>query len=68
MWWENLLWGMWNGISAWVVLIAHVVGQWPEFPVYDLGRSGNWYDLGFLLGCGSPLLGTLRGSGRRSGR
>ena len=22
MWWQDWLWGFWNGLSAWVVLIA----------------------------------------------
>ena len=22
MWWQDLLWGAWNGITAWVVLVA----------------------------------------------
>ena len=29
MWWNVLLWGIWNGLSAWIVLIAHVFG-WLE--------------------------------------
>jgi hypothetical protein len=66
MWWQDLLWGVWNGITAWVVLIAHVFGAWERFPVYDVERLGNWYDLGFLLGAGSPVLGTL--GGRRAAR
>lgn len=61
MWWQDLLWGVWNGITAWFVLIAHVFGAWERFPVYDVDRVGNWYDLGFLLGAGSPLLGMFRG-------
>lgn len=61
MWWQDLLWGAWNGITAWVVWVAHVFGAWERFPVYDVDRSGNWYDLGFLLGAGSPVLGVLRG-------
>ncbi len=61
MWWQDLLWGMWNGITAWFVLIAHVFGAWDRFAVYDVERSGNWYDLGFLLGAGSPFLGMLGG-------
>ncbi len=51
----------------WVVLIVHVFGGWEDYPFYNEARSGNWYDFGFLLGAGSPLLGALRGS-RRSGR
>ena len=57
MWWENGLWGFWNGLTAWAVLIVHAFGGWDRFPVYNLYRSGNWYDFGFLIGAGSPLLG-----------
>ena len=65
MWWQDLLFGFWNGLTAWVVLIAHVFGGWTQYPVYDLARDGNWYDAGFLLGAGSPLLGAA-GAGRRA--
>ena len=61
MWWQDALWGIWNGITAWVVLLAHVFDAWGRFPVYDVERSGNWYDFGFLLGAGSPVLGLLGG-------
>ena len=64
MWWHDLLWGLWNGITAWIVLIAHIFGAWEHYPFYDTNRSGNWYDLGFLLGAGSPLLGGLSGKTR----
>lgn len=57
MWFEQLLWGFWNGFTAWLVFIVHVFGGWQEFPVYDLLRSGNWYDLGFILGAGTPWFG-----------
>ena len=59
MWWKNLLWGIWNGTTAWIVLIAHVFGTWKHYPVYDTARAGNWYTFGFLIGAGSPLLGML---------
>ena len=61
----DILWGFWNGLTAWIVLIVHAFGGWSEFPLYDLARSGNWYDFGFLLGAGSPLLGTA-GAGARN--
>lgn len=64
MWWQDLLWGFWNGLTAWVVLIAHVFGAWERFPFYNMTKSGNWYDFGFLLGAGSPFLGA--GSGQAS--
>lgn len=63
MWWHDLLWGFWNGLTAWIVLIAHVFGAWEGQPFYDAARQGNWYDVGFLLGAGSPILGAF---GRRA--
>jgi hypothetical protein len=65
MWWQDFLWGFWNGLSAWVVLVAHVFDAWNRFPIYNFVRSGNWYDAGFLLGAGSPFLGAA-GGGRSS--
>lgn len=67
MWWQDLLWGFWNGLSAWVVLIAHVFGAWDRFPFYNGARSGNWYDVGFLIGAGSPLLGIF-GKGNQASK
>ena len=61
----RLLWGVWNGITGWLVLIGHIVGVWEGQPVYDGARTGNWYDFGFLVGAGSPFLGTLGGSSSR---
>jgi len=60
MWWEDLLWGLWNGVTAWFVLLFHVFGGLEDQPLYDSIRGGNWYDFGFLLGTGSPMLGFLR--------
>ncbi len=65
MWWQDALWGFWNGLSACIVLIAHVFGTWDRFPIYNGARSSNWYDLGFLIGAGSPFLGAV---GRKEGR
>ena len=61
MWWQDLLWGLWNGLSAWIVLIAHVFGALEQYPFFNTARNSNWYDFGFLVGAGSPLLGMLRG-------
>jgi hypothetical protein len=58
-WWQDLLLGFWNGLTAWIVLIVHAFGGWREYPFYDVANGGNWYDFGFLLGAGSPLLGAL---------
>jgi hypothetical protein len=62
MWWEDLLWGLWNGITAWIVLTVHIFGGWEGQNIFDSIRSenGNWYDFGFLVGTGSPFLGFFR--------
>lgn len=63
---EDVLWGFWNGLTAWVVLIVHVFGAWDRYPVYNEGRDGGWYQFGFLIGAGSPFLGAA--GGRRGKR
>ncbi|RXL88815.1 hypothetical protein EO238_31110, partial [Citrobacter sp. AAK_AS5] len=67
MWWQDLLWGLWNGYPG-IVLIAHLLGAWDGFSVYNVARSGNWYDLGCVLGAGSPLFGLFSPRRRRSRR
>jgi hypothetical protein len=47
------------------VLIVQVFGGWEDYQLYNVARSGNWYNLGFLLGAGSPFLGILGGRGRK---
>ena len=32
---ETFLWGVWNGISAWPLLILHVFAIWDKYPVLD---------------------------------
>lgn len=66
MWWHDLLWGFWNGATAWIVFVVHLFGGWADFPLYNIVRSGNWYDFGFLLGAGSPFLGALGSRERRA--
>lgn len=68
MWWQDLLWGVWNGCTAWIVLGAHILGFWDQFPLYHEARSGNWYDLGFLIGAGSLLSGRAGASAARKRR
>lgn len=60
MWWHDVLWGLFNGFTGWIVVIAHIFGFMEDQALYDPVRSGNWYDVGFLLGAGSPLLGFFR--------
>jgi len=64
MWWQDFLWGGWNGLTAWIVFLVHVFGGWEEFSIYNVARSGNWYDFGFLIGAGSPFLGIFSGRNR----
>jgi len=59
---EDFLWGVWNGLSAWPLLIVHIFDIWERYPVYNVGRDGGWYQFGFLLGAGSPFLGMAGGS------
>jgi hypothetical protein len=59
MWWMDVLWGSWHGLTAWIVFVAHLFGGLVNHPLYDAARSGNGYDFGFLVGAGSPLLGFL---------
>jgi hypothetical protein len=66
MWWQDLLWGLFNGFTAWIVWIAHLFGWWESQPFYDVNRAGGWYDLGFLSGAGSPFLGFFGGSSKKS--
>jgi len=61
----DFLWGLWNGITAWPLLLLHVFGALDRYPVYDLVRNGGWYQFGFLCGTGSPFLGMI---GRNRGR
>jgi hypothetical protein len=53
------LWGLWNGITAWPLLILHVFGVWEHYAIYNCVRDSGWYQFGFLLGAGSPILGML---------
>ena len=63
MWWQDLLWGARNGLTAWIVLIAHVFGALEQYPFFNTARDGGWYQFGFLIGTGSPLLGVFRRRG-----
>lgn len=60
MWWHDVLWGLFNGFTGWIVVIAHIFGFLEDQPLYDVARQGSWYDAGFLAGAGSPLLGFFR--------
>ncbi|HRC61911.1 MAG: hypothetical protein K1X87_02945 [Dehalococcoidia bacterium] len=61
----DFLWGFWNGLTAWPLLIAHAFHWWERFPVYNVGRDSGWYQFGFLIGAGSLFAGPARGSRRR---
>jgi hypothetical protein len=68
MWWQDLLWGAWNGCTGWIVLIAHILGFWDQFPLYNEGRSSNWYDLGFVVGASALFSGRSGASAVRARR
>jgi len=53
VWWQDLLWGFWNGLTAWIVLIVHALGGWGGFPLYNLARTGTGMTSGF---CSAPAL------------
>jgi hypothetical protein len=40
MWWQDLLWGFWNGLTAWLVLIVHIFGGWSQYPSTTLRGAG----------------------------
>jgi hypothetical protein len=54
LWWQDILWGLWNGATAWALVIARAFDGWKEFTLYDSTRSG-WYDLSFLIGANLPI-------------
>ncbi len=55
----DFLYGLLNGITAWPLLILHVFGFLSQYPVYDVARNVPWYQFGFLIGAGSPILGFI---------
>ncbi len=57
----DFLYGLWNGITAWPLLIVHVFGWLHQYPVYGAARNGGWYQFGFLIGAGSPAFGIFGG-------
>jgi hypothetical protein len=63
VWWAQrpTLWGFWNGLRAWIVpLYSPRVGRLGAVPLLqNNARSANWYDLGFVLGAGSPISGVF---------
>lgn len=62
---EDFRWGIWNGLTAWPLLIIHIFDWWERYPVYNVVRDGGWYQFGFLLGAGSPFLGMAGGNRSR---
>ena len=48
---EAFLYGFWDGLTSWIILIGHAVGAFESQPVFSLAR-GAWYDFGFLIGVG----------------
>jgi hypothetical protein len=55
----DFLYGLLNGLTAWPLLLLHIFGLLSQYPVYDIARNTGWYQFGFLIGAGSPILGFL---------
>lgn len=55
----DFLYGLLNGVTAWPLLVLHIFDIFNQYPVYDTARNTAWYQFGFLIGAGSPLLGLL---------
>jgi hypothetical protein len=60
-------WGFWSASEAWIVLVVHASDGW-SVPPPRPHRNSDWYDCGFLVGAGSPLLGAAGGGARRGAR
>lgn len=65
MWWQDLLWGGWNGFTAWIVWLAHILGFWEQYPFFNAARDGGWYEFGFLIGVGAWGAGPASARRRR---
>lgn len=56
--------GLWHGVIAPVTFVVSLFSD--GVSLYEVHNSGNWYDLGFVLGFGVLLGGGASGS--RAGR
>ncbi len=61
---EDFLWGIVNGVTAWPLLVLHVFSIYERYPVFNVQRDVPWYQFGFLIGTGSPILGLASGRAR----
>jgi hypothetical protein len=43
----EFLWGLWNGITAWPLLIIHVFHGLEQYPIYNCARDTGWYQFGY---------------------
>ena len=58
--------GLWHGF---ICVITFIISLFTDnVQMYEVGNSGSWYDLGFLLGAGIALGGSGRGSRRKKKR
>ena len=55
--------GLWHGL---ICVITFIIGLFTDnVRMYEVSNSGNWYDLGFLLGACIALGGSGRGSRKK---
>ena len=58
--------GLWHGVIAPITFVVSLFSD--SVHVYEVHNSGNWYNLGFLLGTAIIFGGGGGGAGRRSRR
>ena len=54
--------GLWHGMIALWSFIASLF--WPQIGVYEIHNSGALYNLGFILGLGTPGIGLISRTNR----
>ena len=58
----GFLLGLWHGVIAPFSFIASLFSD--TIAIYEINNNGGWYDFGFLLGIGTFLGGSSKGSGK----
>jgi hypothetical protein len=58
--------GLWHGVIAPITFVVSLFSD--SVHIYEVHNSGNWYNLGFLLGMAIIFGGGGGGAGRRSRR
>jgi hypothetical protein len=59
----GFLLGLWHGFISPVTFIISLFSK--TVGIYEVYNNGNWYNLGFVLGCAVIYGGGVLGAGRR---